>query len=188
MMQRLVVTVFRWLPNWLSKWIVYLCKRKYVIGVVGVVFDAQGRFLLLHHTYRRKHPWRLPGGLKERHELPFETVVRELEEEANILVRPLQVIAVEPSEVTLDVAVICEMVMQRPFIPNHEVDDAMWVDVDDLPFALPKEQVQFLATAKAWLTAGHNKSGGFATLSGAQRKRGQPDQHDRDAAYNQPED
>lgn len=147
-LRKLTLVAFRLLPSWISKWAVFWLKRKFVIGVVAVLPDADGRFLFLHHTYRRKRPWRLPGGLKERHEDIFATVVRELFEEANLTVRALQVVAVQPSEITLDVAVLCELVEARPFVPNDEVDDYVWVHPEEASFPIPEEQLDFIRAAR----------------------------------------
>ncbi len=146
-LNRVSVRIFGLLPAWLSKWIVFWLKRKYVIGVVAVVPNDRGEFLFLHHTYRRKRPWRLPGGLKERGERPFDTVVREMREEANMTVRPIQVIAVSPSEITLDVAVLCRLVETGSFAPNAEIDAFQWVDPARAAFDIPGEQREFLEVA-----------------------------------------
>ncbi|MHB1683390.1 MAG: NUDIX hydrolase [Bacilli bacterium] len=146
-LNRVAIWIFGLLPGWLSKWIVFWLKRKYVVGVVAVLPNERGEFLFLHHTYRRKRPWRLPGGLKERDERPFDTVVREMREEANMTVRPLQVIAVSPSEITLDVAVLCQLVKAGSFLPNAEIDGLQWVDPAHAPFDIPEEQREFLEIA-----------------------------------------
>ncbi len=146
-----VVKVFRWLPTWISKWVVFWLKRKYVIGVVAVVPNAEGQFLFLHHTYRKRRAWRLPGGLKERREEPFVTAVRELEEEANIRVEPVQVIGVQQSEITLDIAVLCTLVEIGPFTANAEIDAVVWVKPSEADFEIPIEQVAFIDAAHSYL-------------------------------------
>jgi 8-oxo-dGTP pyrophosphatase MutT (NUDIX family) len=145
LLRQMMLAVFRLLPTSLSKWIVFLLKRKYVVGVVAVVPNGRGECLFLHHTYRRKRPWRLPGGLKERREEPFATVVRELREEANMTVRPLRVIGVSQSEITLDILVLCELLETGPFQVNEEIDAFAWADPFAGPFELPEDQKRVLA-------------------------------------------
>lgn len=147
LLRRLMLTVFRFLPTWFSKWIVFLLKRKYVVGVVAVVPNERGECLFLRHTYRRKRPWRLPGGLKERNEEPFATVVRELREEANMTVRPLRVIGVTQSEITLDIVVLCELLEARAFRVNEEIDAFTWADPLSGPFEVPEDQKRVIAGA-----------------------------------------
>jgi ADP-ribose pyrophosphatase YjhB (NUDIX family) len=72
--------VWRRLPRRVQDLLVYLGAPKVTLGVSAVIRDAQGRLLLLRHTYRRP-PWGLPGGLARRGEPPEEALARELREE-----------------------------------------------------------------------------------------------------------
>jgi 8-oxo-dGTP pyrophosphatase MutT (NUDIX family) len=54
------------------------------IGAVGVVFDGEGRVLLVEHAFRTDFPWGLPGGWIEPGEDPGRTVARELKEELGL--------------------------------------------------------------------------------------------------------
>ena len=49
------------------------------MGAICAVFDAEGRVLLVRHTYGRRN-WELPGGGSEPGESPDETAVREIRE------------------------------------------------------------------------------------------------------------
>lgn len=53
-----------------------------VMGVAALVEDAQGRVLLVRHSYNPG--WRLPGGGVDRGEAPAEAVLRELREEVGL--------------------------------------------------------------------------------------------------------
>ena len=52
-------------------------------GAACVIFDDEGRVLLVHHTYGRLN-WELPGGAAEPGEAPDETATRELLEETGL--------------------------------------------------------------------------------------------------------
>jgi 8-oxo-dGTP diphosphatase len=61
-----------------------LAAPRHCVGAVGVVFDAQGRVLILEHAFRTDFPWGLPGGWVERGEDPQRTIKRELQEELGL--------------------------------------------------------------------------------------------------------
>jgi 8-oxo-dGTP pyrophosphatase MutT (NUDIX family) len=53
-------------------------------GAANVITDAEGRVLLVHHTYGKLN-WELPGGLREADETPAENAARELREETGLI-------------------------------------------------------------------------------------------------------
>lgn len=53
------------------------------LAAAYVIFDVEGRVLLVHHTYGRMN-WELPGGGSEPGEAPDETARRELLEETGL--------------------------------------------------------------------------------------------------------
>ena len=50
-------------------------------GCAILAFDAEGRLLLVHHSYHLPNHWLLPGGGLARGEDPAATAARELREE-----------------------------------------------------------------------------------------------------------
>lgn len=67
----------------LSGWVALLT-RAMSLGVRGVVRDADGRVLLVRHTYLPG--WYLPGGGVDRGETTVDAVIREIAEETGVRV------------------------------------------------------------------------------------------------------
>lgn len=71
--------------------------RGMTLGVRGVAVDAQGRVLLVKHTYL--HGWWLPGGGVDRGETTQAAVIRELREEAGVIATaPPRLLSVHSNE------------------------------------------------------------------------------------------
>lgn len=117
--------------------------REETIACVGaVVHDRSGRLLLI----RRGQPpgqglWSLPGGRVEPGESDHQAVVREIEEETGLRVRPGRLLGTvcrpAPSGATYVIAdYACELL--GPDLPTgaSDADEARWVDEADY-YTLP---------------------------------------------------
>lgn len=149
MVSRLIVALYAALPRKLTSIVVRVVKPTFIVGVVAIVFDKDNRVLLLKHNYHAP-PWRLPGGIMERHESPLQTAAREAWEEANCTVCPLHVVHAVNTGHSFDVAVAARLIEAKPFVANAEVSACVWTSIDELP-DIPAYQKAFIEKAVAFL-------------------------------------
>lgn len=115
----------------------FLLTRPMTLGVRAAAFDAQGRVLLVRHTY--VDGWHLPGGGVERGETAVEAVAKELAEEGNVALGAPPVLmsvhlnrAASPWDHVLFYR--CDGVTQTaPKLPDREIAEAGFFPLDDLP-------------------------------------------------------
>ena len=111
--------------------------RGLTLGAQAALIDAQGRILLIRHTYRPG--WHFPGGGVERGETVEEALAREIDEEAGVAFTAAPELfgiysnaAVFPNDhVALFVARAWRQL--RAHEPNYEIAEHRLFDPSDLP-------------------------------------------------------
>ncbi len=129
------------IPYWLQQCFIWLATQKFLVGVVGLVFNQAGEILLFKHTYRREYPWGLPGGWLEAKEDPASAIEREIREESNYRVRVIRFLVIGHSEKRprLDLLYLCEFGGGR-FRSSPEVSAAHFFAFDELPELIPSQR------------------------------------------------
>jgi 8-oxo-dGTP pyrophosphatase MutT (NUDIX family) len=110
--------------------------RGATLGVRVVVIDAEGRFLLVRHTYAPG--WLFPGGGVERGETVYDAVRRETLEESGVIVDGVPqlhgVFANHQQFYGDHVACFVVRTFRRePFSGTREIVEARFYAPDDLP-------------------------------------------------------
>ena len=122
------VWMWRALPLWAQRVILWLSNTHFVVGAVVLVRDGNGRILVARHTYRRGAPWGLPGGWVRRGESPAETIVRELREETALdveITHPLTVRTESPAHMTV---IYGARLIGGTFRPSAEVSEVRFIE------------------------------------------------------------
>ena len=133
-------------------------------AVVVLLEDAEGRVLLARRAHEpRAGLWDVPGGFMEEDEQPFETMRRELREEAGLEVEPGEFVGAitdrygEEGNSTVNVCWTARIVRGEPS-PADDVAELRWFAPDELP---PPEEIAFRNTAElldAWLAKRRSKT------------------------------
>ena len=136
-----LLKVWREFPFGLQLFITGIVRPRYRVAVAAIVFDEKGRILLCQHTYRKFHPWGLPGGGLEYRERPEDGVRREVREETGLKVQVEKLLYAEsaPNNHHISLIYLCNIV-DGVFQPNYEISQTGFFRVDALPKLLPTEQ------------------------------------------------
>jgi 8-oxo-dGTP diphosphatase len=132
--KRLLLQIWRILPFWMQSIASAILRPHFQVAVGGMIFNDQGQLLLCEHTYRRLHPWGLPGGDLKPGEDPQDGIRREVREETGMQVQAVRLLLVESSKEVHQVALtyLC-IVVGGEFVPNEEVYSIRYFDTDKLP-------------------------------------------------------
>ena len=154
MLRRLLLWLWRVLPlSGQMQWpLLWLINRKFLIGVMAYAFDQQGRVLVLHHTYRRRYPWGVPGGWLGAGETPEDGALRELREETGFdgRVEALVWLGGGVPQAQIGIAYLVSLTGGR-FRANAEVDSHAFAPIDDLPpDMLPAQRCLVPMAAALW--------------------------------------
>jgi 8-oxo-dGTP diphosphatase len=149
---RLLLALFRRLPERGRVAVVHLIAPMHSVGANGLIERDDGALLLVRHTYHER--WGLPGGLAKRGELPRDTAVREVREEvgirADVISEPA--VVVEPGPRRVDIVFKMKVLSGEPHPVSPEIAEVAWFAQDQLP-PMQDEAVAAIAAMARWTAA-----------------------------------
>jgi 8-oxo-dGTP diphosphatase len=141
MFMKYLLNIWREFPFGLQLFITGIVRPRYRVAVAAIIFDDHGRILLCEHTYRKFHPWGLPGGGLEYGERPEDGVRREVWEETGLEVQVEKLLSAEsaPNNRHVSLIYLCK-IAGGAFKPNVEISQTGFFSLDELPHLLSSEQ------------------------------------------------
>ena len=138
---RYLLNIWREFPFGLRSLITGTIRPRFRVAVAAMIFDDKGYILLCEHTYRKFHPWGLPGGGLEYGENPEDGVRREVREETGLDVQVEKLLSAEsaPNNHHINLIYLCKIVGGM-FQPSYEISQTRFFSVDELPKLLSSEQ------------------------------------------------
>lgn len=136
---RLMLTVWRYtpFPRGARSLIMRGANDSFLIGVVLIVEDGEGRVMLVRNTYESRYSWSLPGGWMGRNEQPTECIQRELREETGYAIAVEELLDARTQSRLPSVDLVYRgRIAGGEFRPSVEVAEARFFPVDDLPEGL----------------------------------------------------
>ncbi len=148
MERKLLGTLWRRTPRRIRRWGVWLVEPRFTVTAGALVLDAEGRVLLLKHTFRSGSGWGIPGGFLEKGEQPEDALRRELREEVGLELAAARLAFVRTLKRPRQVEIMfcCRAIVGAAARPQgNEIEQAHWFAPDALPPELSTEQRRLVA-------------------------------------------
>lgn len=129
-------------------------------GVVAIIQNDRGEYLLFRHTYRSQFPWGLPTGYLEHGEQPNDAIHREIAEESGLSVEIGPVWRVYTDSREIINIVFRGSCPRGDFRASAEISEAQFFALDELP-ALMSEQRGLLEASE--MEVSDARSSGIST-------------------------
>ena len=156
MLKNFMAGVWRRLPIGLRRMTIRLTNTKFTVTSAGVIFNREGKVLLLKHRFRPGSGWGLPGGFLKPDEQPLDGLQRELREEIalELDLDQVEIFWARSFKRPRQIEIIFRATTRNePSLQSIEVESALWFSCDNLPAGLPKDQKSLVerAVEKRWV-------------------------------------
>lgn len=144
MLKKLVGFVWKFTPYFVRMHAIRLTQTKFTVSVAAVIFDSEGRVLLLEHILRPNWSWAIPGGFIENGEQPEAAVRREIKEETDLELENLRMIRVRTINRHVEILYAANAAGEIK-LKTNEITDAGWFTLDEMPEKMSRAQKLLIA-------------------------------------------
>jgi ADP-ribose pyrophosphatase YjhB (NUDIX family) len=150
MLAKLLGEIWRRLPAVVRRRAAKIGQTRFTVTVAAMLFDGEGRILLLEHVFRADRGWGVPGGFVSKGEHPEEALRRELREEASIEIEDVRFLFSRTLRKLKQVEMYFRArVIGNPVASSFEIRQAQWFSLTGLPPELSQDQRKLIARAMA---------------------------------------
>jgi len=133
--------VWRRLPGSIRRRLVRIGQRRFTVTAGAIIFDDEGRVLLLEHVFRPDGGWGIPGGFLSKGEQPETALRREMREEIGIELDQVEMLFARTLPRPRQIEIyFSARAIGTPRPCSFEIRTAEWFKIDNLPAELSKDQ------------------------------------------------
>jgi 8-oxo-dGTP diphosphatase len=148
MLTEFLSAIWRRLPGVIRRRLVRTGQRRFTVTAGAVIFDTEGRVLLLEHVFRSDSGWGLPGGFLNNGEQPEAAVRRELREEIGIDLEDVEMLFARTLARPQQIEIYFKArAVGTPRPCSFEIRKAEWFTIDNMPAELSKDQRRLIQRA-----------------------------------------
>ena len=123
-------------------------QSRFTVTTGAMLFDDEGRILLLEHVFRPDSGWGIPGGFLSRSEQPQDGLRRELREEVSIEIDEVEFLFARTLPRPRQVEIYFRArVIGDPKPSSFEIKQAQWFTLNELPEELSNDQRRLIQRA-----------------------------------------
>ena len=136
------------MPGTIRRRMVRMGQSRFTVTTGAMLFDDDGRILLLEHVFRPDSGWGIPGGFLMKREQPQDGLRRELREEVSIEIDEVEFLFARTLPRPRQVEIYFRArVIGKPKPSSFEIKQAQWFLLNELPKELSKDQRRLIQRA-----------------------------------------
>ena len=148
MFTNILGAIWKYTPGIIRRRMVRMGQSRFTVTTGAMLFDDEGRILLLEHVFRPDSGWGIPGGFLSRSEQPHDGLRRELREEIDIEIEDVELLFTRTLPRPRQVEIYFRArVIGDPKPSSFEIKKAQWFTLNELPEELSKDQRRLIQRA-----------------------------------------
>ena len=148
MLTNILGAIWKYMPGAIRRRMVRMGQSRFTVTTGAMLFDDDGRILLLEHVFRPDSGWGIPGGFLSRSEQPQDGLRRELREEVSIEIDEVEFLFARTLPRPRQVEIYFRArVIGDPKPSSFEIKQAQWFTLNELPAELSNDQRRLIQRA-----------------------------------------